>query len=181
MVTILAILFVLICVLLIGIILLQKGRGGGLSGAFGGAGGHSAFGSRTGDMFTWITVVLVGLFLVVATVTVRFCRPRTMIVPSQEIGESEQTTDQGEDTAPDTQAVPDEQTPADEAPEPTGQTEQPDVEAPKAPEPPEHPAAEVPTETPAATELPQQPATEVPAEAPAVPEPPAASEAPTTE
>ena len=61
--TFLAILFILICVLLIGMVLLQKGRGGGLSGAFGGAGGHSAFGSRTGDVFTWITVVLVCLFL----------------------------------------------------------------------------------------------------------------------
>ena len=191
MVTILAILFVLICVLLIGIILLQKGRGGGLSGAFGGAGGHSAFGSRTGDMFTWITVVLVGLFLVVATVTVRYCRPRTVIMAPQEIGQPEQTTDQGEDTAPDTQAAPDEQPPADdpdapakpagEASEATEQTEQPDVEALKAPEPPEQPVAEDPTETPAVPELPEQPAADVPTEAPATPEPPAASEAPTTE
>ncbi|MFW6155665.1 MAG: preprotein translocase subunit SecG, partial [Planctomycetota bacterium] len=71
----LAILFILICILLIGVVLLQKGRGGGLSGAFGGVGGHSAFGSRTGDMFTWITVVLVALFLLVTTITVRRYRP----------------------------------------------------------------------------------------------------------
>jgi len=71
----LAILFILICILLIGVILLQKGRGGGLSGAFGGVGGHSAFGSRTGDMFTWITVVLVALFLLITTVTVWRYRP----------------------------------------------------------------------------------------------------------
>lgn len=73
--TFLAILFVLICILLIGIVLIQKGRGGGLSGAFGGAGGHSAFGSRTGDMFTWITVVLVCLFLIIAVTTVRVFQP----------------------------------------------------------------------------------------------------------
>ena len=71
----LMILFILVCVLLIGIVLLQKGRGGGLSGAFGGAGGHSAFGSRTGDMFTWITVVLVGFFLLLGVVASKYFRP----------------------------------------------------------------------------------------------------------
>jgi len=59
--------FVLTCVLLILVILLQKGRGGGLAGAFGGGGGgYSAFGAKTGDVFTWITVVLTGLFILIA-------------------------------------------------------------------------------------------------------------------
>ena len=63
-----SVIFLLICFLLVVIVLLQKGRGGGLSGAFGGAGGHSAFGAKTGDFFTWLTVCLAGLFLVVAIV-----------------------------------------------------------------------------------------------------------------
>jgi len=63
-----AILFLLVCFLLIVVVLLQKGRGGGLSGAFGGAGGHSAFGAKTGDFFTWVTVCLAGLFLLIAIV-----------------------------------------------------------------------------------------------------------------
>lgn len=63
-----AFLFLLVCALLILIILLQKGRGGGLSGAFGGVGGHSAFGAKTGDVFTWITVALTGLFILMAVV-----------------------------------------------------------------------------------------------------------------
>lgn len=46
--------------LLILVILLQRGRGEGLTGAFGGSGGSSAFGAKTGDVFTWITVVLAG-------------------------------------------------------------------------------------------------------------------------
>jgi protein translocase SecG subunit len=47
--------------------LLQKGRGGGLGAAFGGGGGgHSAFGTRTGDVFTWVTIVLTGVFLLLA-------------------------------------------------------------------------------------------------------------------
>ena len=73
--TFLSIMFILVCALLIGVILVQKGRGGGLAGAFGGAGGHSAFGARTGDMFTWITIVLVALFLVLAVTTVKYFRP----------------------------------------------------------------------------------------------------------
>jgi len=40
---------------LIVLILLQRGRGGGLAGALGGMGGQSAFGSKAGDMFTKIT------------------------------------------------------------------------------------------------------------------------------
>ncbi|MHC4561490.1 MAG: preprotein translocase subunit SecG [Planctomycetota bacterium] len=65
---ILATLFFVICVLLILVVLLQKGRGGGLGAAFGGAGG-SAFGTRTGDVFTWVTIVLVALFLLLAVVS----------------------------------------------------------------------------------------------------------------
>ncbi|MHC5112620.1 MAG: preprotein translocase subunit SecG, partial [Planctomycetota bacterium] len=54
---------VIVCILLVIIILLQKGRGGGLSGAFGGGGGSgSAFGAKTGDVFTWITVAFVCLY-----------------------------------------------------------------------------------------------------------------------
>ena len=62
------VLFVAICLLLIVVILLQKGRGGGLAGAFGGAGGHSAFGAKTGDVFTWVTVALTALFVTVAVI-----------------------------------------------------------------------------------------------------------------
>jgi preprotein translocase subunit SecG len=63
-----AFLFVVVCVLLILIVLLQKGRGGGLSGAFGGVGGHSAFGAKTGDVFTWITVALTFFFILIAVI-----------------------------------------------------------------------------------------------------------------
>ena len=38
------------------IILLQRGKGGGLVGAFGGMGGNSAFGARSSDVFVKITV-----------------------------------------------------------------------------------------------------------------------------
>jgi len=68
------VLFFLTCILLILIVLLQKGRGGGLSGAFGGA-GSSAFGARTGDFLTWVTIVLTVMFLLLAIVTSLAFRP----------------------------------------------------------------------------------------------------------
>jgi preprotein translocase subunit SecG len=38
------------------LVLIQRGRGGGLTGALGGMGGQSAFGTKAGDVFTRITV-----------------------------------------------------------------------------------------------------------------------------
>ncbi|EMI19708.1 Preprotein translocase SecG subunit [Rhodopirellula maiorica SM1] len=43
---------------LILLVLIQRGKGGGLTGALGGPGGQSAFGSKAGDTFTVITVVV---------------------------------------------------------------------------------------------------------------------------
>src|SRR3954471_1874219 len=59
-------LFILVCILLIMLVLIQKGRGGGLASAFGGGGGNTAFGSKTGDVLTWATSVVFGIFLVLA-------------------------------------------------------------------------------------------------------------------
>jgi preprotein translocase subunit SecG len=60
------VLFIIVCLFLILLILIQKGRGGGLSSAFGGAGGNTAFGSKTGDVLTWATSIVFGIFLVLA-------------------------------------------------------------------------------------------------------------------
>ena len=59
----LALLLITVCCLLMLVVLVQRGRGGGLAGAFGGAGGSSAFGAKTGDVFTWVTVVVAVIFL----------------------------------------------------------------------------------------------------------------------
>lgn len=61
--TFLALISLGVCGFLMLVILLQRGRGGGLTGAFGGAGGSSAFGAKTGDVFTWITVVVATIFV----------------------------------------------------------------------------------------------------------------------
>ena len=71
-----AVLFVICCVSLVLMILIQKGRGGGLSGAFGGAmAGGGVLGSKTGDFLTWVTIGLVGLFLTLAVVMAKFYKP----------------------------------------------------------------------------------------------------------
>jgi len=68
-------LFVIVCSLLIIVVLLQKGRGSGLSGAFGGM-GQTAFGTRIGDVFTWVTIVLAGVFLLLAVTVNRWFHPK---------------------------------------------------------------------------------------------------------
>ncbi len=67
-VSMLAILFAGICLFMIMVILIQKPRGGGLSGAFGGSGGNAqaAFGAKTGDVLTWFTVICFAAFLLLA-------------------------------------------------------------------------------------------------------------------
>jgi len=88
--------FIIICVLLILVVLLQKGRGGGLGAAFGGM-GSAAFGTRIGDVLTWVTIVLTGLFLLLAIGTSMMFRtePGKVATPefSPEPGEIERATD----------------------------------------------------------------------------------------
>ena len=63
------ILLTIVSVLLMFIILLQRGRGGGLAGALGGMGGQSAFGTKAGDVFTKITIGMALVWVVLAGVT----------------------------------------------------------------------------------------------------------------
>jgi preprotein translocase subunit SecG len=71
-----AVLFVLVSIVLVLVILIQKGRGGGLSGAFGGGMAGGLLGSKTGDFLTWVTIVLVAVFLTLAVLMAKFYRPR---------------------------------------------------------------------------------------------------------
>jgi protein translocase SecG subunit len=71
---VISVLFIVICVLLILVVLLQKGRGGGLGAALGGA-GSAAFGTKVGDMMTWVTIVLTAMFLLLAIGGALWFRP----------------------------------------------------------------------------------------------------------
>jgi preprotein translocase subunit SecG len=55
-VSLLNVLIVIASIFLICLVLIQRGKGGGLAGAFGGSGGSSAFGTKAGDIFTRITM-----------------------------------------------------------------------------------------------------------------------------
>ena len=67
--------FLCSAVILILVVLIQKGKGGGLSGAFGGGMAGGVLGSKTGDFLTWFTIVLVGVFLTLAVVMAKFYKP----------------------------------------------------------------------------------------------------------
>ena len=56
-------------------ILIPLGRGGVLSAAFGGGMAGGILGSKTGDFLTWVTIVLVGVFLTLAVVMAKFYVP----------------------------------------------------------------------------------------------------------
>ncbi|MBV8487083.1 MAG: preprotein translocase subunit SecG [Planctomycetaceae bacterium] len=54
---------ILVSLFLICLVLIQRGKGGGLAGAFGGVGGSSAFGTKAGDTFTRITVITAAVWI----------------------------------------------------------------------------------------------------------------------
>src|SRR6187200_2447600 len=63
------VLYVLVCVSLIGVILLQQGKGGDIANAFGGGGSQAVFGARAGaTLLTRATSVLAGLFVVLSLI-----------------------------------------------------------------------------------------------------------------
>jgi preprotein translocase subunit SecG len=69
------ILFVISAVVLILVILVQKGRGGGLSSAFGGGASGGVLGTKTGDFLTWVTIGLVAAWLLLSVVMAKYYKP----------------------------------------------------------------------------------------------------------
>ena len=59
---------VIVCLMLIGIILIQKSKGQGLGLSFGGGAAESVFGGQMGNVLTRTTVILAIVFLVNTTV-----------------------------------------------------------------------------------------------------------------
>jgi len=57
-------------IFMIGLVLIQRGKGGGLAGAFGASGGSSAFGTKAGDVFTRITITTGGVWILMAMLLV---------------------------------------------------------------------------------------------------------------
>lgn len=89
---IVAAVWVILAVVLILLILIQKGRGGGLAGAFGGAGANSLMGTKTGDFLTWVTIGLVVVFLFLAVIMAKFYRPAASTGLEAPMAPASQTT-----------------------------------------------------------------------------------------
>ena len=99
-----AVLFIITAIALILIIMIQKGRGGGLSAAFGGAGGGGLMGSKTGDFLTWVTIVLAGVFLLLTVVLAKWYRPTVSDYGSPAPQQQQQPA--GQQQVPPTQSLP---------------------------------------------------------------------------
>ncbi len=68
--TLMMTLMFLTAAILILLVLVQRGKGGGLAGALGGMGGQSAFGTKAGDMFTKITIGVASFWILLCMVAV---------------------------------------------------------------------------------------------------------------
>lgn len=73
--TFLGILLFLSSLFMMLLILVQRGKGGGLTGALGGMGGQSAFGSKAGDVFTRITIVTAIIWITLCMITIAAYNP----------------------------------------------------------------------------------------------------------
>jgi len=76
---------------LILLVLIQRGKGGGLAGAFGGIGGSSAFGSRAGDTFTRITIFTAAIWVLLIMITIKVTQPP----PPEKTAPTISTSDKG--------------------------------------------------------------------------------------
>ena len=113
--TVSMVLFLLCAVILVLLVLIQRGRGGGLAGAFGGPGGHSAFGTKTADVFIKATAVLGAIFFILAIVTALLVRhQQSALWSAEESAPAEPGTGPGETPAAPPAEVP--ETPAAETP-----------------------------------------------------------------
>jgi preprotein translocase subunit SecG len=78
-----AVIWVLCAIALIFIVLIQKGKGGGLSGIFGGGMAGSLLGADTKKPMTWFTIGLVSVFLFLAIILARYYRPTISSLPEE--------------------------------------------------------------------------------------------------
>jgi preprotein translocase subunit SecG len=70
MITILMIFIILVAVLLMGVVLIQSSKGGGLAGTFGGGDASTVFGvRRTSDFLIKLTPILATIFLLFSLIT----------------------------------------------------------------------------------------------------------------
>ena len=154
--SLLVLLFLMVSVLMILVILIQKPQGGGLSGAFGAgaSSGQTAFGAKTGDMLTWLTVGMFCMFVMIAIVLNFTTRqnPFATAVPTTIQGVAGSEGAGGGEALPGSTPTeqPDEQDPGQQAPAgepPADQTQPGETPTQAEPEPETEPGQADPPET----------------------------------
>jgi len=94
---------VLTSLFLILLVLVQRGRGGGLAGALGGMGGQSAFGTKAGDLFTRITVGVAAFWIILCILATNLLSRQQSLISSELGGAAPQATAPMTPTQPMTQ------------------------------------------------------------------------------
>ena len=72
-------------VFLILLVLVQRGRGGGLTGALGGAGGQSAFGAKAGDVFTRVTGICALVWFLLCVGAIAALQRDNIVLPGADV------------------------------------------------------------------------------------------------
>lgn len=93
------------------LILVQRGKGGGLTGALGGMGGQSAFGSKAGDAFTKITIITSMIWITLCMITIAAFNPPPRAAkapdePANAAGSMSGDTETGDTETEDTDTMP---------------------------------------------------------------------------
>ncbi|MFM7184669.1 MAG: preprotein translocase subunit SecG [Planctomycetota bacterium] len=150
-------LLVFAALFLIALVLIQRGRGGGLAGAFGGMGGQSAFGTKAGDVFTRITVIAATCWILLCILAINMLgRSQSLFSPALggSAGQAVPSRTPAADAMPQTPPAADATTALPAAASASGSPEQPAVTTP--PAAPTGPAEQPPAAAapPAATEPP---------------------------
>ena len=101
---------------LILLVLIQRGRGGGLAGALGGMGGQSAFGTKAGDMFTRITVGVAAFWIVLCILSINVLSRQRPLLRQNLGGAAPQAVDASSETNADPSKPPIPDTPESTVP-----------------------------------------------------------------
>ena len=101
-------------IFLILLVLIQRGRGGGLAGALGGMGGQSAFGTKAGDLFTKITIGVATFWILLCILSINVLGTQQSLF-STDLGAAAPESMEGLGT---TEAIPPDPSPERRQPEP---------------------------------------------------------------
>lgn len=95
-------LFLFVCVVMVLTVLIQKPQGGGLASAFGGgaSAGQTAFGTKTGDALTVVTIAVFVAYLLLAVVLNYAARPQVADASTSAEGVPASTEQAPADQAP---------------------------------------------------------------------------------